>query len=535
MKTKLILITTALLIFGWDLAQAQFTGGPGRGDSMGNLTGIDEGEAEEFTTSIPGPNEGWRMLGAPVAGATYADMFDGLWTQGFPGASFEGGASNVYYYDEATRAFTAPSSISNIVGSDSDSDFDNAGRGILAWIYEDDFNDGTSTDWPKTISVSGVPLSGEIAVPYSYTDSPDDDFNGWHFASNPYPFSISWESLYADGALQNMIPVIFIYDSAVNDYRVHYGVTVPGLPGNITHNGILPAFQGFWTRANGTESTGTITFRESYQTTGGTLYDVPELPQLLAFSLTGEGGESVAMLQLNNGPDVSSTKPMPISPEPIRFGFLNANNPRPDVFRNTEAASGDQLVIPLDFAAVESGEFSIKLHQNGFSAGDVTIMLRDSYTGAEHQLTEASSYSFFYEAEQELAALNEPLTPQAMLKNPQQLLLESEQRFALHITFGTATNLNPAGDVPREFALHQNYPNPFNPTTQIQYALPEAAQVRLEVFNMAGQRVATLVNGHQNAGTHTVSFDATNLASGVYIYRLTAGSFVQTRKMLLVK
>ncbi len=86
-----------------------------------------------------------------------------------------------------------------------------------------------------------------------------------------------------------------------------------------------------------------------------------------------------------------------------------------------------------------------------------------------------------------------------------------------------------------EFSLNQNYPNPFNPATKIQFTLPETMEVRLDVYNIAGQRVATLVNEQREAGAHTVEFDGTRVASGVYIYRITAGSFVQTRKMTLIK
>ena len=89
--------------------------------------------------------------------------------------------------------------------------------------------------------------------------------------------------------------------------------------------------------------------------------------------------------------------------------------------------------------------------------------------------------------------------------------------------------------MPGSCDLSQNYPNPFNPTTTIRYSIPHRSQVAITVFNTLGQRVATLVNESQEAGPHDVRFDASGLASGVYFYRLQVGSFVQAKKLLILR
>jgi len=114
---------------------------------------------------------------------------------------------------------------------------------------------------------------------------------------------------------------------------------------------------------------------------------------------------------------------------------------------------------------------------------------------------------------------------------------EVDRNSSIHYSQTVSTTLlaNAPDPLVTAYALDQNYPNPFNPSTTIQYALPTAANVKLTVFNVLGQEAATLVNENKPAGTYTVQFDGSRLASGVYFYRLEAGTIVQMKKLVLRK
>ena len=105
---------------------------------------------------------------------------------------------------------------------------------------------------------------------------------------------------------------------------------------------------------------------------------------------------------------------------------------------------------------------------------------------------------------------------------------------AVEVCFDTSVPGSDDG-LPETYVLKQNHPNPFNPSTEICFALPMTSHVRLEIFNIAGQKVGTLIDGHLNAGHHTATWDGGDVSSGVYLYRLQAGVFDDTKKMILLK
>jgi hypothetical protein len=108
-------------------------------------------------------------------------------------------------------------------------------------------------------------------------------------------------------------------------------------------------------------------------------------------------------------------------------------------------------------------------------------------------------------------------------------------KFTFDIKNAGVTNISENPTPPSDFALSQNYPNPFNPVTIISYQLPMTNDVEISIYNLLGQRVATLVNNRQKAGYHQVEWDASGFASGVYYYRIQAGDFNDMKKMMILK
>jgi len=114
-------------------------------------------------------------------------------------------------------------------------------------------------------------------------------------------------------------------------------------------------------------------------------------------------------------------------------------------------------------------------------------------------------------------------------------VLPDFQAGAVDVQLVTAVDDEKNPNLPTQFALGQNYPNPFNPATSIEFTLPKAGQVKLEVFNILGQSVKTLIDRSMVAGLHRVEFDGGRMPSGIYFYRLTHAAGTQTRKMALIK
>ena len=131
-------------------------------------------------------------------------------------------------------------------------------------------------------------------------------------------------------------------------------------------------------------------------------------------------------------------------------------------------------------------------------------------------------------------------TVNGWFSNPE-LNTNNQWVYRLDFQCKTSNDLFVTDDVsPKVFALHQNYPNPFNSITSFRYELPEKSHVTIEIYDMLGREVRTLVNTTQDAGFNSVIWNATNdygkpVSAGVYLYQIQAGEFVQTRKMVLLK
>ncbi|MFW6348231.1 MAG: hypothetical protein ACOC2C_06450, partial [Cyclonatronaceae bacterium] len=242
---------------------------------------------------VTGPNEGWRMISAPIDGVSYEDLLGNLWTQGFPGADEETGTPNVFWFDETDRdnpqtaGWNTPSSMQDFVGSSSQSVSaeQTAGKTILVYVFEDD-RDGGTPGFPKRLRLEGAPFTNSLTQPLSFTPG-EDDLAGFQLSGNPYKQALNWQSLLDDEANADAAfsESIYIWDANMGEsggYRVMNGsLLLGGLENEALP--VLSSFQGFWVQATGEDAE--LRFNTAHTTEEDTsLFDgpdgQPELPQL---------------------------------------------------------------------------------------------------------------------------------------------------------------------------------------------------------------------------------------------------------------
>lgn len=488
---------------------------------------------ELLDADLPGSNEGWRMLGAAIPGTTYSELLSTVWTQGFPGSNSNFGDLNVYYYDEE-NGWRSPSHANNIVGSNVSAGFDNAGHGVIVYVFADDDNDGTPDPWPKELYIFGIPHEGDIDLSLARADE------GWHLLSNPYPFTISWGKLFGSLDPLDIHANVYVWDANRAGGANYRDSSIP-LDPNDGWSGNIAPFQGFWVNAlvDGAD----LGFRESHvwddDPDDAYIYGDIE-PILAGLTLTGGGMIAGSALIFDDEKALypktyNAYRLTSMAPQFLHLFTTNGTDDTAWRVQHLPRYGSYTKTLPLHVHSTVAGEFTLEAETMQGLEG-IEILLTDNHTGQQMRLEPGFSYSFTMDATQTMQAEDVMSLDGRLPSSPVVTLTDDSPQARFSLTVNVSyTSTETENELPKEVRLSQNHPNPFNPTTQIGYALPEAADVRLEVFNIAGQRVATLVNGHQNAGWHSIVFDGSRLSSGVYLYRLQSGNVVQTRKMVLVK
>ncbi|MEQ8523240.1 lamin tail domain-containing protein [Gracilimonas sp.] len=492
-----------------------------------------EGERSEATPGeldgsieISG-NAGWRMLSLPIEDGTVADVSDDAAVQGITGGADTGDDANFYINTAsdgtAQNGYTTPTNVTTPWGD---------GLGFIMYFFDNSSNG--SSELPITLDASGTEPSGDVDVTLSDT---------WTLVGNPFASNFALDQLTGNDSGQGVNDGLISPASFWDD-----GVATDGSGSWITENfgsangEVISTWQGFFIQRN-SSSTTQLTFPEAGKTSDAATasYFSKEKPQ--------EFREIELLLEApNNQVDRSGKLYFSDQSAEGRDGFdggkLTPLNGSPFISFVNDFGKGNELLVQdarslnpeteqtyelvLSDAGV-SGTYTLSWPEMTNIPDDWSFTLTDFETGNTKNMIPGSTYEFDVDAVQKVRATS-VLNPAAVEASAEQ----ATPRFGIALSTNTTTGNEPDA-TPESFALEQNYPNPFNPTTQIQYSVTEAGLVSLTIYNLMGQKVATLVGENKSAGTYRVNWNAANNASGIYYYRLQAGNQVLTRQMTLIK
>lgn len=490
--------------------------------------------------------ECWRMLSSsPFENTSYADILDPIWTQGVPGADYTGGDPNVYLWDN-TETGNSPSGWTTD-GLDLDDDVPE-GTGFLVSVFADDDFDNSDEPFPKELSVEGTENTGTISPALNSTD-PD----GWTLVGNPFGAPLDFAQVTKTG----LTDVAYVYDrnygggsaptnSNTGGWRAT-STTVDGESYGEIENGLIAPFQAFFVQ-NFESTSSSIEFEQNdrssltFDPDSGDEWDFygkdndgsPRRPHV-RLTLNGEGLFDTAWITFSD--EGSSERERGDAYELVPFSehhVMLSSEKKEELFDIAHFGNDKNLRVPISVETTLPGSYTLAI-SGARHLTSQNLRFLDTENNVSIPLTQNFEYNFTI---QKAAKSNpDPLrcgdTGQELRSkfNIEKATSKPHNRFFIEYADASGET----GELPSDTELHQNTPNPFNPETQISYELSEQSDVRLEVYDLTGRKVATLVERTQSAGKYQVSFNARNISSGVYLYRLSTSSATLSRKLTVIK
>ena len=492
-------------------------------NNSGTMTNMDASSdwtnSKILGASITG-NSGFRMLSSPVSGQILGSLLTNLWTQGMIGADITTATANVWTLNVSGQSWTALSDISTSGTSIA------AGQGFLVYVFEDTDYDGTA-DLPATINVSGTENSGNATI----SSVPA---NAWILAGNPYSSTIDWDLIAADNS--PFFGTAYVWDDAAGAYKSWNGST-----GGLT-NGLIAPYQSFWVQ-NTFVPNQTLTISESHKAgQAGTLYRVSDVQEsgsvtfdvnssefsdqtFISFQSEGEAG-------LDNA---DGYKLFPLNHSDRLVAISYADDTGLDI-NNLPYYHEGNILIPFDIMKLQlDGESYVTQQEEVTFTWDVSnlpnhisLKLIDQLTAIETDMDLVSSITFTTEPKGSFSTTY--IGPVGTYPSV------GEARFSLAVSYDALTSGGTIKMLPAEFVLHSAYPNPFNPSTTISFDLPESGKVSLNVYDLKGALVGTLLNESKIAGTYQCRWTPNSeLASGMYLFELKTKNQTRHRKITYLK
>lgn len=469
---------------------------------------------------------GWYLLSNPFT-TTVGNLLSNIWTQGAINSDAPSGDVTLYRFVQDSAQYLS-------ITTDLDTTKLAAGEGLLAYIFEDDDildgEDDVDGGWPKTLTNYGNPFGTDVSIPVKNVDhdgvSGTTGSEGFVLLGNPYGWPLSADSL---------ISKLKKVDELANSYVYRWNPTAKVY--QLLSSGSIEPYESVFVRLVNSGTSGSLSFNYDDAVLSPSKITTPKLFEL-ELSHDKEGLASISNLRFGKGGQVTI--------DPYDGYYLGSYatkyaslytlvGDQPLTINNLPIDESFEKEFPMYLDATVSGIFKLgwakDLIPDGMDASLVHVE-----TGKAFDLNAGGSFEFNV-GKSKLssgAGTMDPIASTKVIKKAKQNNLQPIFMLVMNSRLGTSNELDLG--IPTEVELYQNYPNPFNPASVIRFGVPNASKVKLEVFDVLGRKVMTLLNNEtKSPGRYNVQFDARSLSSGMYIYRLVVGDKVMTKKMTLIK